>query len=126
MNSCLTGYLEAIGSTIKISSCLSLQGRTNKLVDGCYSFWQAAVFPMMQVELDKRSPTELRAPFDAKALQEFILVICQDKEKGGFRDKPEKFVYFPHFIPLCMMSGEWQSLYVLYVLIWKREIKFAG
>uniref|UniRef100_A0A0M3IP57 Protein farnesyltransferase subunit beta n=1 Tax=Ascaris lumbricoides TaxID=6252 RepID=A0A0M3IP57_ASCLU len=66
------------------------QGRTNKLVDGCYSFWQAAVFPMMQVELDKRSPTELRAPFDAKALQEFILVICQDKEKGGFRDKPEK------------------------------------
>lgn len=116
MSSCLTGYLEAIGSTIKISSCLSLQGRTNKLVDGCYCFWQAAVFPMMQVELDKRSPTELRAPFDAKALQEFILVICQDKEKGGFRDKPEKFVYFPHFIPLCISFDEWRMAIFICVI----------
>uniref|UniRef100_A0A183V4M7 Protein farnesyltransferase subunit beta n=1 Tax=Toxocara canis TaxID=6265 RepID=A0A183V4M7_TOXCA len=66
------------------------QGRTNKLVDGCYSFWQAAVFPMMQVELEKRSPAELHAPFDAKALQEYVLIACQDKEKGGFRDKPDK------------------------------------
>ncbi len=23
-------------------------GRTNKLVDGCYSFWQAAIFPLLQ------------------------------------------------------------------------------
>lgn len=23
------------------------QGRTNKLVDGCYSFWQGAAFPMI-------------------------------------------------------------------------------
>tara|TARA_R110002050_G_scaffold192667_1_gene327597 strand:+ start:669 stop:941 length:273 start_codon:yes stop_codon:yes gene_type:complete len=23
------------------------QGRTNKLVDGCYSFWQGALFPML-------------------------------------------------------------------------------
>lgn len=23
------------------------QGRTNKLVDGCYSFWQAASFPLL-------------------------------------------------------------------------------
>ena len=23
-------------------------GRTNKLVDGCYSFWQGALFPLLQ------------------------------------------------------------------------------
>lgn len=25
----------------------NLQGRTNKLVDGCYSFWVGAVFPLL-------------------------------------------------------------------------------
>ena len=29
------------------------QGRTNKLVDGCYSFWQAAIFPIMHMVLRK-------------------------------------------------------------------------
>ena len=24
-----------------------LQGRTNKLVDGCYSFWQGGIFPLL-------------------------------------------------------------------------------
>ena len=24
-----------------------MQGRTNKLVDGCYSFWQGAIFPII-------------------------------------------------------------------------------
>ena len=24
------------------------QGRTNKLVDGCYSFWQGGIFPILQ------------------------------------------------------------------------------
>ena len=23
-------------------------GRTNKLVDGCYSFWQGGIFPLLQ------------------------------------------------------------------------------
>lgn len=30
--------------------------------------------------------------FDAKALQEFVLVVCQDTENGGLRDKPDKSV----------------------------------
>lgn len=25
------------------------QGRTNKLVDGCYSFWQGGVFPLISM-----------------------------------------------------------------------------
>ena len=27
------------------------QGRTNKLVDGCYSFWGAGNFPLLHAEL---------------------------------------------------------------------------
>lgn len=30
------------------------QGRTNKLVDGCYSFWQAGAFPVVHSVLSKQ------------------------------------------------------------------------
>ncbi|KJH45986.1 putative protein farnesyltransferase beta subunit [Dictyocaulus viviparus] len=65
------------------------QGRTNKLVDGCYSFWQAANFPLVDGEMARegRFPTE--GLFDARMLEEYILMCCQD-ENGGFRDKPGK------------------------------------
>ncbi|VDN60826.1 unnamed protein product [Dracunculus medinensis] len=63
------------------------QGRSNKLVDGCYSFWQGAVFPMLEFAMNKSSI--LDGSFDAKALQEFILISCQDS-RGGLRDKPDK------------------------------------
>ena len=29
------------------------QGRTNKLVDGCYSFWQGGTFPVIHTVLSK-------------------------------------------------------------------------
>jgi len=29
------------------------QGRTNKLVDGCYSFWQGGAFPVIHSLLEK-------------------------------------------------------------------------
>jgi protein farnesyltransferase subunit beta len=53
-------------------------GRTNKLVDSCYSFWVGALFPL------------LGAPraFNADALQRYILLCCQDTARGGLRDKP--------------------------------------
>ena len=56
------------------------RGRTHKLVDGCYSFWQAAAF-------DCLGKGNL---FDSAALQRYILVACQDESKGGLRDKPGK------------------------------------
>lgn len=31
------------------------QGRTNKLVDGCYSFWQAAIIPIVQALMSMES-----------------------------------------------------------------------
>ena len=30
------------------------QGRTNKLVDGCYSFWQGGCFPLLHAALAER------------------------------------------------------------------------
>ena len=35
------------------------QGRTNKLVDGCYSFWQAGAFPLVHSILSKRGDAAL-------------------------------------------------------------------
>ena len=33
------------------------QGRTNKLVDGCYSFWVGALLPLIQAVQQQSSPT---------------------------------------------------------------------
>ena len=37
-------------------------GRTNKLVDGCYSFWQGGLFPMLQ-SLQDLPATQSLLPF---------------------------------------------------------------
>ena len=60
------------------------QGRTNKLVDACYSFWQGAI-PLLL----KRAGVCREALQDTARLQEYILLACQQKE-GGLRDKPGK------------------------------------
>ena len=65
------------------------RGRTHKLVDGCYSFWQAA-------SLECVGAGNL---FDALALQRYILLACQECDcvgvgvgvrVGGLKDKPGK------------------------------------
>lgn len=92
------------------------QGRSNKLVDGCYSFWQGAVMPIVQALLygdvearEERSGSgagdqktcngnditaqyrsHLKDPlFDRGALQEYVLICCQ-RPTGGLVDKPGK------------------------------------
>lgn len=83
------------------------QGRTNKLVDGCYSFWQGACFcllgPMLMEqwrEEGKRRKVEGKGELQegeymnewmcsSGALQEYILVCCQHS-LGGLIDKPGK------------------------------------
>ncbi|KAG1671435.1 Protein farnesyltransferase subunit beta [Nymphon striatum] len=54
------------------------QGRTNKLVDGCYSFWQGGIFPLIHRILSHN-----------EALQEYLLICCQNTH-GGLVDKPGK------------------------------------
>ena len=59
------------------------QGRTNKLVDGCYSFWQGGIFPLLHKMLTESPDPNVVASlpqywlFDQGALQEYILICCQ-------------------------------------------------
>ncbi|KAL3288746.1 hypothetical protein HHI36_003181 [Cryptolaemus montrouzieri] len=73
------------------------QGRTNKLVDGCYSFWQGASFALIHNLLDYPPDHYL---FDNGALQEYILT-CAQHPSGGLIDKPGKY------------RDEYHSCYVL-------------
>ncbi|KAK3595507.1 hypothetical protein CHS0354_021606 [Potamilus streckersoni] len=74
------------------------QGRSNKLVDGCYSFWQGGAFPLIHMvlamEVDKALSAE-RWLFNQEALQEYILICCQ-APGGGLLDKPGKTRDFYH------------------------------
>uniref|UniRef100_A0AAR5QH13 Protein farnesyltransferase subunit beta n=1 Tax=Dendroctonus ponderosae TaxID=77166 RepID=A0AAR5QH13_DENPD len=65
------------------------QGRTNKLVDSCYSFWQGGAFPLLYTLLAKEGCAPKRHLFDERALQEYILICCQYSQ-GGLIDKPGK------------------------------------
>lgn len=58
-------------------------GRTNKLVDVCYSYWTGSIFQMLQYI------TEESYPFKTKLHRDYILRASQDP-KGGFRDRPGK------------------------------------
>ena len=81
-------------------------GRANKLVDGCYSFWQGGLLALLMADLPHRTHVSVAAAdmlggaaehsglaggcmslFDVDALQRYILAACQDPS-GGLRDKP--------------------------------------
>ncbi|MES1919180.1 hypothetical protein MHBO_001043 [Bonamia ostreae] len=63
------------------------QGRTNKLVDGCYSFWVGAIPILIQSTLKPEDKTK-NGCFDGDAAAKYILGACQCTINGGFRDKP--------------------------------------
>ncbi|EFE39077.1 Rab geranylgeranyltransferase, beta subunit [Trichophyton verrucosum HKI 0517] len=70
-------------------------GRTNKLVDGCYSHWVGGCWPLIQQALsDPTSDSEsesdcepLSALYSREGLTRYILNCCQSQH-GGLRDKP--------------------------------------
>jgi protein farnesyltransferase subunit beta len=66
------------------------QGRTNKLVDGCYSFWQAGGAVLM--ELITSSGLDL---INKEKLFTYVYACCQSSF-GGLRDKPSKSPDFYH------------------------------
>lgn len=75
------------------------QGRTNKLVDSCYSFWQGAIFPLLHEALRQQGKgIPLPAKdlwFSPRPLQTYVFLACQHP-KGGLRDKPGKSSDFYH------------------------------
>ncbi|KAJ3747584.1 terpenoid cyclases/protein prenyltransferase alpha-alpha toroid [Lentinula detonsa] len=65
------------------------RGRTNKLVDGCYSWWVGGCFQLLdKLELhdDAQTPDVIWNP---EGLKEYILYAAQHPA-GGLRDKPPK------------------------------------
>lgn len=86
-------------------------GRTNKLVDGCYSFWVGGIFPILHSFLMSKGLTprsQLPRPshlsdaaftghklpldnwlFNEQALEDYLLCCCQDTS-GGLIDKPDR------------------------------------
>ncbi|KAJ6171393.1 hypothetical protein N7470_000460, partial [Penicillium chermesinum] len=70
-------------------------GRTNKLVDGCYSHWVGGCWPIIQSALDGKPQangppsTTVGSLFSREGLTRYILSCCQAKH-GGLRDKPGK------------------------------------
>lgn len=68
------------------------QGRTNKLVDSCYSFWQGGIFTLIHRYLSVTDHETLSLEnwlFNQEALQEYLLINCQAPH-GGLIDKPDK------------------------------------
>lgn len=74
------------------------RGRSNKLVDGCYSWWNGGLFAVLGALLDEAekpsatsSTKERPGPdlYSREALQEFVL-LCAQAPSGGLRDKPGK------------------------------------
>merc|ERR1712224_563324 len=74
-------------------------GRTNKVVDSCYSFWQGGAFPLLHrllhpeecaggitYEGDEVAPNGTWL-FDQRAMQKYVLLAAQHPQ-GGLKDKP--------------------------------------
>lgn len=104
----LLGRLDALRARPLLSWLSSCQkrleggfhGRTNKLVDGCYAFWQGAAIAVAQPLCAQASGAPLACAdggwlFDQTALQDYLL-ICAQPERGGMRDKPGKEPDFYH------------------------------
>ncbi|KAE9411386.1 terpenoid cyclases/Protein prenyltransferase [Gymnopus androsaceus JB14] len=68
------------------------RGRTNKLVDGCYSWWVGGCFKLL-AELEERrgmSGKDAEEPiWNPEGLKQYILYAAQHPA-GGLRDKPPK------------------------------------
>jgi protein farnesyltransferase subunit beta len=76
------------------------QGRCNKLVDGCYSFWQGAAIAILNgIEGDPwLDGTYYELPpllYNEAMLQRYVLLCAQDVN-GGLRDKPSSARDFYH------------------------------
>lgn len=104
------------------------QGRTNKLVDGCYSFWQGGAGVLMECISKKKYasiPKNLENQGDdgtlvfeivnKDCLVDYIEKCCQ-APNGGLRDKPGKSPDFYHTcyclsgLSLCQNMYNFQKL----------------
>jgi protein farnesyltransferase subunit beta len=95
------------------------QGRTNKLVDSCYSFWQGSIFNIIAMS-NQNYTYENELLYNQLALQGYILYCCQSPS-GGLYDKPGKPADLFHtnyasaglaLSQKCFLSDEYEELKV--------------
>lgn len=66
-----------------------MAGRTNKLVDGCYSHWIGGCWPLVEAAVNNSRAPPLQTLWNRDGLLRYILC-CAQGPKGGLRDKPGK------------------------------------
>lgn len=81
-------------------------GRSNKLVDGCYSHWVGGTAALIEILINYKNGKDegkYHSIIDRQRLQNYILSCCQDKL--GLRDKPGMYSDFYHTnYVLCGLS----------------------
>jgi len=105
----ILGKIDAINVTSLLEWLVNKQceleggfcGRTNKLVDTCYNFWNGACFSVLnKYHKDKDGNFQFNYDnsllFDQEMLQKYTLWACQNTETGGFVDKPGKNIDYYH------------------------------
>ncbi|KAK9239015.1 terpenoid cyclases/protein prenyltransferase alpha-alpha toroid [Lipomyces kononenkoae] len=83
-------------------------GRTNKLVDGCYSWWVGGCWSILEGALSWITAKDVL--WSKADLQKYILCCCQSP-RGGLRDKPGKSSDFYHSCYVLSGLSEAQHRY---------------
>lgn len=108
--------VEGFNTELLISWCVQrqyaleggLSGRSNKLVDACYSHWVGGVFSILETIVNAQqgnSVDKYRELFNRRKLMAYLICCCQD-DSGGMRDKPEMYADFYHTCySLCGLSA---------------------
>lgn len=63
------------------------QGRTNKLVDGCYSFWCGAIMPIVQAIISKKGKLFCINSY----ILSYSKYVCCNIQNGIFRTAFESY-----------------------------------
>jgi len=80
----------------QLSSEGGFNGRTNKVVDACYTFWVGALFHLINIATGNQVTNHGKLLCDQLKVQMYTLLCCQDHEEGGMRDKPGKYSDYYH------------------------------
>ncbi|KAL7269877.1 CAAX farnesyltransferase (FTase) subunit beta [Rhizina undulata] len=127
---CLLGGPEEIAKRVDVPALVrwlsarqyapegGLSGRTNKLVDGCYSTWIGGCWALVEAALNVQKEIAgkwngvVGSLWSREGLARYILSCCQAKH-GGLRDKPGKGPDFYHsaYILLGLGSAQYYFYY---------------
>jgi len=98
-------------------------GRTNKVVDACYTFWIGALFHLINIAAGNQVSNNGKLLCDQLKVQMYALLCCQDHDDGGLRDKPGKYPDYYHTCYTLSGLSAVQSLIGSNEKLYFRDIK---